>query len=90
MQDLDYLLDENGDVDVELCQAIADEAAFQAWRDLPIDNPELYESITKSNEIVEEQRNKDLRKFFIEEQRNKDLRKFFRPKDVSKSFRSNW
>ena len=75
MQDLDYLLDENGDVDVELCQAIADEAAFQAWRDLPIDNPELYAQIcaeresryksTSTTKADNKAKDKDLKPIFI-------------------------
>ena len=44
MQEYD-IYDDEGNVDPDKCQAIADEEAYQAWRDLPIDNPKLYAKI---------------------------------------------
>ena len=52
MENISYLLNVDGEVDVDLCQAIADETAYQAWKDLHIDNPELYVKLT-SNRAAE-------------------------------------
>ncbi|MCR5350170.1 MAG: hypothetical protein K6E20_04170 [Acholeplasmatales bacterium] len=44
MQEYD-IYDAEGNVDVDKCQAIADDIAYQEWKDLKYDNPKLYAQI---------------------------------------------
>ena len=55
----DYKFSENSSDDIDY-QAIADDMAYQAWKDLPIDNPKLYKEIIKKEKQAG--RKKDFKK----------------------------
>ena len=44
MQEYD-IYDAEGNVDVDKCQAIADDIAYQEWKDLKLTDPDIYEEV---------------------------------------------
>ncbi len=49
MQEYD-IYDADGNVDLDKCQAIADDIAYQEWKDFKYDNPKLYAQICAERE----------------------------------------
>ena len=74
MQEYD-IYDADGNVDPDKCQAIADDIAYQEWKDLKYDNPELYAQIcaeresryksTSTTKADNKAKDKDLKPIFI-------------------------